>query len=272
MREDEKTIGLGATLAGICFAIVIAWALVSVLELTGTLTSATQIKSRVKVINSKLGPIHYNLSFIKYAGMVANETTEINAAAKPLSGQLTTILATANSIGKKVQPILANATAINGVVKQINQNALAINANVLAIGASVQSIGGHVSSIGGSVASINSSVNSIGSRVSKIDKDVGPIGTNGNGITADLTRTDNDFAGILTAVHQIQPGLVTISSGVTTIENLVTGIKSDFDGILTNVGTEDGTATVVGHANSIDCSQLIDLLGKTADCGLVNKS
>ena len=230
MKDDEKHIGLGPTLTGICFAIVIAWALVSVLELTGTITAATQIKARVNVINSKLRPIHYNLSFIKYAGMVANETTEINA------------------------------------------NALAINANVLAIGASVQSIGGHVSSIGNSVASINNSVNSIGSRVTKIDADVGPIGTNGSGITADLTRTDNDFAGILTQVHQIQPELVTISGSVNTITGFVTGIKSDFDGILANVGLTNGTGTVVGHANSIDCSALLQTGGATTDCNKYGKS
>jgi hypothetical protein len=57
---------------------------------------------------------------------------------------------------------------------------------------------------------------------------------------------------------------------VTTIENLVTGIKSDFDGILTNVGTANGTATVVGHANSIDCSAVINLLGKSTDCNQLN--
>jgi len=272
MSDDERHIGLGPTLTGICFAIVIAWALVSVLELTGTITAATQIRARVNVINSKLRPIHYNLSFIKYAGMVANETTEINAAAQPLTHQLTTILKTANSIETRVKPILANATSINGVVKLINANALAINANVLAIGASVQSIGGHVSSIGNSVASINNSVNSIGSRVSKIYTDVGHVGTSGSGITADLTRTDNDFAGILTAVHSIQPGLVSISNKVTTITGFVNGIKSDFDGILANVGLTNGTGTVVGHANSIDCSGLLQTGGADVDCNKYDKS
>jgi methyl-accepting chemotaxis protein len=272
MHDDDKRIGLGPTLAGICFAVVIAWALVSVIELTGTLTSATQIRHRVNVINSKLRPIHHNLSFIADAGKIAALTVKINAAAAPLSGQAAQILTVAQSIQKKVPPILANATAINGVVHTINNNARSINSNVLAIGNSVQSIGGHVSSIGNSVASINSSVNSIGSRVNRINALVGSVGTNGGGITADLTRTNNDFAGILSTVHLIQPGLVSISGKVNTIFGTVQGIKSDFDGILANVGTANGTPTVVGHANSIDCSNIINLLGKTTDCNLQLKS
>jgi len=122
----ERKSGLGALLAGIAFSIVIAWALVSVLELTGTLTSAVDIKHEVKSINGSLNPIHADLNFIRYAGMVAHETTEINAAAAPLTHQAATILATARSIDAKVTPILHNATAINGVVHAINTNVLAI--------------------------------------------------------------------------------------------------------------------------------------------------
>lgn len=266
MSQERKS-GLGPLLAGVCFAIVIAWALVSVLELTGTLTSAVQIKHRVTVINNQLNPIHSDLNFIRYAGMVANETVEINAAAAPLTHQAATILATARSIDAKVGPILRNAVAINGVVHQINSNVLAINNNVLAIHASVSSIGAHVSSIGASVASINNSVNSIHSRVVTIRNAVGPIGTNGSSITPDLTRVDNDFAGILSDVKTIQPNLAVVSGKVDTIIGLVTGIKSDFDNILANVGLTNGSPTVVGHANSIDCSSLINLLGKTTDCG-----
>jgi hypothetical protein len=137
--SNERKIGLGPVLAGICFSIVIAWALVSVLELTGTLTSATRIKAHVRTINANLNPIHADLNFIKYAGMVAHETVEINAAAAPLTHQAATILVTARSIDSKVGPILRTATAINGVVHQINANAVAINNNVLAIHASVSS-------------------------------------------------------------------------------------------------------------------------------------
>ncbi len=267
MRGERKT-GLGPLLAGVCFAIVIAWALVSVLELTGTLTSAVTIKHRVKVINNNLNPIHANLGFIKYAGMVAKETVEINAAAQPLTHQAATILATARSIDAKVGPILHNATAINGVVHQINANALAINNNVLAIHASVASIGAHVSSIAGSVASINGSVNSIHSRVATVRAAVGPIGTSGSSITPDLTRVNSDFAGILSTVRfGIKPGVRQINNNVDTIIRVAAGIKSDLDNILANVGLTNGTATIVGHANSIDCSPLINLAGKTTDCG-----
>ena len=278
-RENEKQIGLGPTLAGICFAIVIAWALVSVLELTGTLTSAVTIKHRVRIINANLRPIHYQLSFITYAGKIAGETTQILNAAAPLSGQANTILVTARKIQKQVPEILTTATSINTTAHSINASVVAINNNVIGIGQSVASIGGHVASITNSVNSINASVASIGSRVTSILAHVGPIGTSGSGITADLTRTDNDFGGIVTAVHQIQPGLVTISHKVTNIQGTVTGIHSDFDGILANVGLQNGSPTVVGHANSIDCSNVVNLriagiqaLGSSADCNMYQKT
>jgi hypothetical protein len=54
----------------------------------------------------------------------------------------------------------------------------------------------------------------------------------------------------------------------------VTGIKGDLDQILTNVGLKNGTPSVTGHANSIDCANIFQLkiaglstLGPTADCG-----
>jgi hypothetical protein len=92
------------------------------------------------------------------------------------------------------------------------------------------------------------------------------VGTVGSSITPDLNRVDNDFAGILSDVKTIQPTLAVVSGKVTTITGSVTGIKSDFDNILANVGTSDSGDTVVSHANSIDCSHLIDLVGVTTDC------
>jgi uncharacterized protein YoxC len=270
--ENQKQIGLGPTLTGICFAIVIAWALVSVMELTGTLTAATTIRHRVQIINRQLGPIHHQLSFITDAGKVAALTVQINAAAAPLSGEAAHILRTANAIKVQVPSILASAQSINGQVNSIHASVISINQNVLAIGNSVSQIGAHVASITNSVGSINNSVNSIGSRVTHIDSLVGPTGYSGNGITADLNRTNNDFAGILSDVKTIQPNLATVSGKVTTITGSVTGIKSDFDNILANVGLTNGSPTVVGHANSIDCSNIINLLGKTTDCNLYGKS
>jgi uncharacterized protein YoxC len=274
MRNNEGKIGLGPVVAGIAFSIVIAWALISVLELTGTLTSATRIKAHVRTINDNLNPINHDLTFIKYAGHIAALTVQINAAAQPLTHQANTILNTARSIDSKVTPILRNATAINGVVHTINSNAVAINRNVLAIHADVASIGSHVSSITGSVASINHSVGSIHSDVTTILGAVGPIGTVGSSITPDLTRVNGDFAGILSDVQSIQPHLATVSRTLSSIQGNVTGIKGDLDQILTNVGLKNGTPSVTGHANSIDCANIFQLkiaglstLGPTADCG-----
>jgi hypothetical protein len=263
MSGRKQPIGLGAGLAGICLVIVVAWALASVLMLTGTLTSATEINDRVKVINSALNPINYNLSFVKLAGHIGTLTKKINAAAQPLSGQAATILTTARSIDSKVPPILHNAQAINGVATSINSTVHSINTTVHGIGASVSSIGGSVASIGNSVAGIGADVGSIHSKVVSILGAVGPIGATDHSINGDVSQITPDFAGILSTAQSIRVRLAKVGGPggqADKIINLASLIKGDFDGILARVGPGGfrgiGTSTIVGHANSIDCANI----------------
>ncbi len=294
MRE-ERTIGLGSGLAGVVLVIVIAWALAAVLMLTGTLTNARQINRRVKLVNAQVGPIDNNLASVKLAGRTGRIAKKIDLAAEPLSGELNQVITTAGSINTKVGSILSKAQSINGVVTAINTTANAINANANAINATahsinatvhsinanalsinatahsinsnVHSINSHVQAIGGSVASIGGNVASIRARVVAIQGVVGPARATDRSINANANRIDGNLGKILTTADAARHGVMGINQRADVVIRLVRALKGDFDIILAGVGTALNTPTILGHANSIDCSRLLNFLGPTTGCG-----
>ncbi len=294
MRE-ERTIGLGSGLAGVVLVIVIAWALAAVLMLTGTLTNARQINRRVKLVNAQVGPIDNNLASVKLAGRTGRIAKKIDLAAEPLSGELNQVITTAGSINTKVGSILSKAQSINGVVTAINTTAKAINANANAINATVHSINAtvhsinanalsinatahsinsnvhsinsHVQAIGGSVASIGGSVASIRARVVAIQGVVGPARATDRSINANANRIYGNLGKILTTANAARHGIMGINQRADVVIRLVRALKGDFDIILAGVGTALNTPTILGHANSIDCSRLLNFLGPTTGCG-----
>ncbi len=266
MRE-ERTIGLGSGLAGVILVIVIAWALAAVLMLTGTLTNARQINKRVKLVNAQVGPIDKNLASVALAGRTGRIAAKINSAARPLVGELSQVITAAGHIDATAGTILTTAGSINGVVNTINSNARAINGTVHAINATVNSINGHVQAIAGSVASIGGSVSSIHGRVVTVESVVGPIGASDGSINANVTRIRANLGTTLSTARQIRVGVIDINNRAQVVIGLAKLLKSDFDRILAGVGTGNGTGTIHGHANSIDCSRLINLLGPTPSCG-----
>jgi len=293
--REERTIGLGSGLAGVVLVIVIAWALAAVLMLTGTLTNARQINRRVKLVNAQVGPIDNNLASVKLAGRTGRIAKKIDLAAEPLSGELNQVITTAGSINTKVGSILSKAQSINGVVTAINTTANAINANANAINAkahsinatvhsinanalsinatahsinsNVHSINSHVQAIGGSVASIGGNVASIHARVVAIQGVVGPARATDRSINANVTRIHNNLGKILTTANAARHGIMGINQRADVVIGLVRALKGDFDIILAGVGTALNTPTILGHANSIDCSRLLNFLGPTTGCG-----
>lgn len=287
MRE-ERTIGLGSGLAGVVLVIVIAWALAAVLMLTGTLTNARQINRRVKLVNAQVGPIDNNLASVKLAGRTGRIAKKIDLAAENLSGELNQVITTAGSINTKVGSILSKAQSINGVVTAINTTANAINANANAINAkanainanahsinatahsinnNVHSINSHVQAIGGSVASIGGNVASIHARVVAIQGVVGPARATDRSINANVNRIDGNLGKILTTANAARHGIMGINQRADVVIGLVRALKGDFDIILAGVGTALNTPTILGHANSIDCSRLLNSAGPTTGCG-----
>lgn len=242
-------------LAGALLIVVIVWALAAVLMLTGTLISARTIDRDVKIITPETGNIGHNTHLIELAKTTAIVSGKILKAAEPLSGQASQILAAAKTIDGTVNEILNTAhtinttvAAINGTVASINGNAASIDSHIRSIGSAVSGIHGHVLNINSDVHSINSSAGEINSRLKGVLADTGVI---------------------LSRVGDIRKRVVRINGQAQTGIDAATAILGDFDGILAGVGTKNGTRTVLGHANSIDCSNLLNtaLLGApTAEC------
>jgi hypothetical protein len=115
-RRDEGGI------VGVNLALVIAFALYAVIQLSRVVLAASQIDDRVKVIITEVGP-GSNVSRLDETQKL-NETgrmaEEILVAAQNLSARAGTIIETATSIDGTVSQILTNATEINGTVRSID--------------------------------------------------------------------------------------------------------------------------------------------------------
>ena len=114
-RDDSGIVGLN-------LALVIAFALYAVIQLSRVVLAGSQIDDRVKVIITEVGP-GSNVSRLDETQKL-NETgrmaEEILVAAQNLSARAGTITETAQSIDGKVSQILSNATDINGSVVSID--------------------------------------------------------------------------------------------------------------------------------------------------------
>lgn len=230
----------------VVLTILIAWALLSVMFLTGTLLAARSIDRSVAVIKPNVDEIGTEAGFIDQARIIQNTSTKINRAAAPLTGHLATTLEVAS---KGIDPKLKR---ILGKVGQINSVAGEINGTVLQIGTTVDQIFG-------SASQINTSVNSIGSSVQTILRTA-------RGVNSDVRNILSSGNSILSRVNSIDRGVTTIVGGLASpINETAKNIKQDFIGIDANVGQERRggafASHIVGHANSIDCSGAIDLLG-----------
>ena len=115
-RRDEKGI------VAVNLALVIAFALFAVIELSRVALAAKQIKQRVKTITTEVGPGSNvsRLDEVAILDTVASRADQILAAAKPLSGQANDILTAAKSIDATGSNILRNAQEINGTARSIN--------------------------------------------------------------------------------------------------------------------------------------------------------
>jgi methyl-accepting chemotaxis protein len=222
----------------VVLVVLIAWALLSVLFLTGTLLAARSIDRSVAVIKPNVIEIGDEGAFIRQAKTIADATVKIRAAAAPLSGHLASTLNTAD---KKIDPKLKS---ILGKVGNINETAGSINGTVLEIGGTVDSIFRSADSINGHVHSIGSSVDSINSSTKTINASARGILSSGNSI--------------LDRVNSIDRAVATIIGLATSIDGTLNSVAKDFVGIDANVGQEGRGGVkghhITGHTNSIDCA------------------
>ncbi len=229
----------------VVLVILIAWALLSVMFLTGTLLAARSIDRSVAVIKPNVDEIGTDAGFIAQAKTIQETSTKIRAAADPLSPLLASTL---NVAQKGIDPKLKS---ILGKVGRINSVAGEINGTVLEIGTTVDGIFSSASSINGSVLSIGRAGDSILRDVRTINASARSILSSGGSI--------------LTRVNSIDKAVATIVGLATDIDNTAKPIKKDFIGIDANVAQQgrggNFASHINGHANSIDCSVPFDLLG-----------
>jgi len=219
----------------VVLVVLIAWALLSVLFLTGTLLAARSIDRSVAVIKPNVIQIGDEGAFIRNAKDIAAMTVQIKNAAKPLAGHL----ASTDKVAKtQIDPKLKS---ILGKVGQINEVAGTINGTVL-------QIGGTVDSIFSSADSINKHVKSIGRNADRINADTKTINANARNILSSGNS-------ILDRVNSIDRAVASIIGLATNIDGTLNNVAKDFVGIDRNVGQESRpTNNIVVHTNSIDCS------------------
>jgi methyl-accepting chemotaxis protein len=223
----------------VVLTILIAWALLSVMFLTGTLLAARSIDRSVAVIKPNVDEIGTDARFIRQAKTIRDTSTKINKAAAPLSGHLAVTLEVASKgIDPKLKRILGKVGQINSVAGEINTTVLGIGSTVDEIFASASSINTKVNSIGGSVRSIDK-------RTKEINSSARNILSSGNSILSRVNSID-------TAVTK------NVINLATTIDTQAQAIKKDFIGIDANVAQQgrggNFASHINGHANSIDCS------------------
>ncbi|HEV7450867.1 MAG TPA: methyl-accepting chemotaxis protein [Pseudonocardiaceae bacterium] len=144
-------------LPGIMLVIIIFWALFAVLLLTGILSTANRIESRVGVINSEVTPINNKLDVVPVLANVQDTANQIRDAAAPLTGIIGNVVTSASSIDTTAKQILGSAESINKSAKSIDAQVIEINPTVKSILSSITSIDASANEIHDSVVTIGGS-------------------------------------------------------------------------------------------------------------------
>jgi methyl-accepting chemotaxis protein len=121
------------SLPAVMLVIVIIWALVAVIFLTGILAAANRIESRVNVINSSLTPTAHKLTVLPILNNVADNANQIRDAAANLSPTIGRIDASAASIDESLKSVGDTVPSINKSAKEINSSVSRIHDNVTSI-------------------------------------------------------------------------------------------------------------------------------------------
>ncbi len=238
-------------LAPAILILVIVWALAAVLMLTGTLIAAGQIDDSVAIIKPEVSDIGTDTEAIALAAKTARISKEILRAAVPLTGELDDTLAAARGIDTTAKSILRKAGTINSTVLDINGNVKTIGTTVGSIGSNVSAIGGTVQAIGRNASSVNASARSINASAQSVNSNVKSI--------------DRRATLILSTVKSIDPAVSGINNRAVVIQGVARDLGGDLAQVQKLVGRTNGDSnTIINHANSIDCSNILNLSGGSA--------
>jgi methyl-accepting chemotaxis protein len=166
-REDESGI------VGFNLAVVIAFALYAVIQLTRVVLAGSQIDDRVKVIITEVGP-GSNVSRL-------DETQKLNETGRMAED----ILVAAQNLSARAGTIIDTAKSIDGTVTQINQNAGEINQTVRSIDSVTKQLQPVVQNIHG-----DESINAQTGGVAAINKRAQTALPIVGGIQSDLSRAN----------------------------------------------------------------------------------
>lgn len=184
-------------------ALVIAFALFAVIELSRVTLAAKEIKQRVKTITTEVGP-GSNVSRLDETAIlntVADRADQILAAAKPLSGQANDILTAAKSIDNTGSQILSNAQSINGTVKSIN-------GTFTSLAPVVNNIKGSPGNIDNPTPFDRAGVTAINIRVDNALRSIAPIKTDLDQVNADVGTIDAHAGNIAASLCSPSGGLL----------------------------------------------------------------
>jgi hypothetical protein len=142
-----RRLGGEAGIVGANLAIVLAFALFAVIQLTRTTIAAEQIDDRVKVIVGEVVPVDQELNNVPLLDETDRMAADILRAAQPLSGQAGEIITTAQHIDGTVSSILSNAGSINSTVGDIQGRLSSLQPVVRSINDGVAAINGRADRI-----------------------------------------------------------------------------------------------------------------------------
>ena len=227
-------------LAPTILVIFIVWAVAAVIMLTATLVAAQNINDKVNdEITGVVSSIDTDLNNVKLAARTDRIARRILEAATPLNDQLDVIITEAESIDRTVPQILDTARQINTTAGRINRNVVQIHGEVLSIGGTVGGIGGSVQGINASVRGIEGRLSAILDTAQGIDLGVENINTRAQRGIDIVAAASDDLHNVL---NEVGPAGTRFSRSGRVIGGGPAGHRS---------GT--GTASIHGHANSIDC-------------------
>lgn len=180
---------------------------------------------------------------------------------------LTGTLVAAQQIDERVFEIRNLVTDIGegtqhvALTQEINASAAGILDAASPLSAQLDQVVASASSINGTVTNILGTAGEINSVVTRdISSNVLAIGASEAGIAGSVQPIHDTFSALLPVVQSINQGVADINGRVDVVLDNVHGIKSDTGNIRREVGTV-GTASIAGHANSIDCNSIVVLLG-----------
>jgi hypothetical protein len=265
MRLPRAEMGI----APIILAVVLAWTIVAVLLLVGTLSAADSIDHQVGSIRqggsiaSTTTHIDRNLDAVRLAGRTSRISARIRGAAEPLADELDQVVGAAGDIDRSVRSVLGTARAINRRAVSIDGHAHLIESTVDSIRSRSASIDAHASSIRGRTHAIDGTAGAIAANAGSINRRVRATDTA-------VGRIERRLANTLSNVRSIDAGVAGTNVRADRVIALAAAIERAVHAVLEEVGQPgvnrghgtSGHKTVHGHANSIDCH-----LGPGGYCG-----